>query len=247
MAQRAIYRFLTTALVLTLQAAALRAILILAPLKSLDLTDLSLNESLPSLKKRGEVYSSPNLTRGGLKMKWLSSLLTLVISATFLTAQPQLPPNQGEKTMVFEQTLSIIKPDAVNSNVIGQIIARFEQNGLRIAAAKMMCLSETEGGELYAVHRERPFYNDLKRFIASGPIVVMVLEGDNAILKNREIMGATNPKDAASGTIRADFAESIDANAVHGSDSSETAKEEIAFFFRAEEIHSRYEIASQES
>lgn len=141
--------------------------------------------------------------------------------------------------MVVEQTLSIIKPDAVGKNAIGEIIARFEKNGLRVAAAKMVKLSQEQGGEFYAVHRERPFYGDLTKFISSGPVLVMVLEGENAIVKNREIMGATNPKEAAPGTIRADFADSIDANAVHGSDAPETAKVEISFFFKDGELHSR--------
>lgn len=135
-----------------------------------------------------------------------------------------------------EKTLSIIKPDAVAKNVIGEIIARFEKGGLRIAAAKMMRLSKTQAEQFYAVHKARPFYPSLVNFISSGPILVQVLEGDNAIAKNREIMGATNPKDAAAGTVRADFADSIDHNAVHGSDAPETAKEEIAFFFKPEEI-----------
>lgn len=139
--------------------------------------------------------------------------------------------------MTQERTLSIIKPDAVSKNNIGEIISRFEKGGLRIAAAKMMQLSKKQAEQFYAVHSARPFFAALVDFISSGPVLVQVLEGENAILKNREIMGATNPKDAAPGTIRADFADSIDHNAVHGSDSPETAKEEIAFFFKAEEIH----------
>lgn len=138
--------------------------------------------------------------------------------------------------MTVERTLSIIKPDAVSKSVIGQINARFEKAGLRIVAAKMMHLSKKQAEEFYAVHSERPFFNGLVSFMSSGPVLVQVLEGDNAILQNRKIMGATNPKEAEAGTIRADFAESIDHNAVHGSDSPETAKQEIAFFFKPEEI-----------
>lgn len=138
--------------------------------------------------------------------------------------------------MSVERTLSIIKPDAVKKNVIGEIIARFEKAGLKIAAAKKMKLSAEQAGAFYAVHKERPFYNDLVSFMSSGPVFVQVLEGEGAILKNRDIMGATNPADADTGTIRADFADSIDANAVHGSDAAETAAEEIAFFFNDDEI-----------
>ncbi len=137
----------------------------------------------------------------------------------------------------MERTLSIIKPDAVKKNVIGKIVDRFESNGLRIAAMKKVQLSEQDAGEFYAVHKERPFFGELVEFMTSGPVVVMVLEGENAVAKNRELMGATNPKEAAPGTIRADFAESIDANAVHGSDSLENAQKEIAFFFAQREIH----------
>lgn len=138
--------------------------------------------------------------------------------------------------MSKEQTLSIIKPDAVAKNVIGKIITRFEDAGLKIVAGKMMQLSRQQAEGFYAVHKERPFFNALVNFMIEGPVFVQVLQGDNAIKKNRDIMGATNPKEAAPGTIRADFAESIDANAVHGSDSPETAKQEIAFFFKPEEI-----------
>jgi nucleoside-diphosphate kinase len=138
-----------------------------------------------------------------------------------------------------EQTLSIIKPDAVKKNHIGEIIARFEKNGLKVIAAKMMHLSKTQAEHFYAVHKERPFFKDLTTFIASGPVLVQVLEGDNAIQKNRDIMGATDPKKAAPGTIRKDFAASIDENAVHGSDSPETAKQEISFFFSSVEVLSR--------
>lgn len=138
--------------------------------------------------------------------------------------------------MSVEQTLSIIKPDAVAKNVIGQIIARFEAAGLKMVAGKMMQLSKAQTEEFYAVHKTRPFFNALVNFMIEGPVFVQVLQGENAIKKNREIMGATNPQEAAKGTIRADFAESIDANAVHGSDSPETAKQEIAFFFKRSEI-----------
>jgi nucleoside-diphosphate kinase len=133
--------------------------------------------------------------------------------------------------MAVEQTLSIIKPDAVKKNVIGQIIARFEKAGLRVVAARMTHLSRAEAEGFYAVHRERPFFKDLVDFMISGPVLVQVLEGENAIARNRELMGATDPKKAAKGTIRADFADSIDANAVHGSDGPETARKEIAYFF----------------
>ncbi|MCL2344735.1 MAG: nucleoside-diphosphate kinase [Desulfobulbus sp.] len=133
--------------------------------------------------------------------------------------------------MTIERTLSIIKPDAVAKNVIGQIYARFENAGLKIVAARMAWLSAQEAGQFYAVHQERPFFKDLVSFMTSGPVMIQVLEGNNAIARNRELMGATDPKKADKGTIRADFAESIDANAVHGSDAAETAAGEIAFFF----------------
>jgi nucleoside-diphosphate kinase len=138
-----------------------------------------------------------------------------------------------------EQTLSIIKPDAVKKNAIGQIIARFEAAGLRVVAARMMHLSRAEAEGFYAVHRQRPFFRDLVEFMTSGPVLVQVLEGDNAIAKNRELMGATDPKKAAKGTIRADFADSIDANAVHGSDSAENARTELAYFFKDNQIFRR--------
>ena len=138
--------------------------------------------------------------------------------------------------MAVEQTISIIKPDAVGKNVIGDIYTRFEQAGLRIVAAKMKHLSQAEAEGWYAVHAERPFFNDLVDFMTSGPVMIQVLEGANAIAKNRELMGATNPKDADAGTIRADHAESIDENAVHGSDSPETAAVEIAYFFSTTEL-----------
>ena len=141
--------------------------------------------------------------------------------------------------MAVEQTLSIIKPDAVAKNVIGQIYARFEGAGLRVVAARMMQLSRAEAQAFYAVHRERPFFKDLVEFMISGPVMVQVLEGEGAVLKNRDLMGATDPKKAEAGTIRADFADSIDANAVHGSDAAETARTEIAFFFPAMNVHSR--------
>ena len=141
--------------------------------------------------------------------------------------------------MALERTLSIIKPDAVKKNVIGQILARFEAAGLRVVAARMMYLSRAEAEGFYAVHRGRPFFNDLVQFMTSGPVLVQVLEGENAIAKNRELMGATDPKKAAKGSIRADFADSIDANAVHGSDAPETAKVEIGYFFPASEVFSR--------
>lgn len=138
--------------------------------------------------------------------------------------------------MAIEQTLSIIKPDAVAKNVIGEIYSRFEKAGLKIKAAKMLHLSRKQAEAFYVVHKERPFYNDLVNFMIQGPVMVQVLEGENAIMKNRDLMGATNPREAAAGTIRADFAESIDANAVHGSDAPETAKQEIAFFFDSSEL-----------
>ncbi|MFP4294612.1 MAG: nucleoside-diphosphate kinase [Halothiobacillaceae bacterium] len=138
--------------------------------------------------------------------------------------------------MAVERTLSIIKPDAVAKNVIGQIYTRFENAGLQIVAARMIYLSREQAEGFYAVHRERPFFGELVDFMISGPVMVQCLEGEDAVARNRELMGATNPKEAAPGTIRADFAESIDANAVHGSDSLENARAEIDFFFKAEEI-----------
>ncbi len=141
--------------------------------------------------------------------------------------------------MALERTLSIIKPDAVAKNVVGQIYARFEQAGLKIAAARMKSLSRQEAEGFYAVHRERPFFNALVNFMSSGPVMIQVLEGESAVLKHRDLMGATNPKDAAAGTIRADFADSIDANAVHGSDSLENAATEIAYFFPTTDVYSR--------
>jgi nucleoside-diphosphate kinase len=138
--------------------------------------------------------------------------------------------------MAVERTISIIKPDAVAKNVIGEIYSRFEKAGLRIVAAKMAQLSQEQAEGFYAVHKERPFFKDLVSFMISGPVMIQVLEGENAIAKNREVMGATNPKDAAPGTIRADFAVSIDENAVHGSDGPETAAQEIAYFFQPNEL-----------
>ena len=141
--------------------------------------------------------------------------------------------------MAVERTLSIIKPDAVKKNAIGQILGRLESAGLRIVAARMVQLSRAQAEGFYAVHRSRPFFRDLVEFMTSGPVLVQVLEGEDAIAKNRELMGATDPKKAAPGTIRADFADSIDANAVHGSDSAENAASEIAYFFPKKNIHSR--------
>jgi nucleoside-diphosphate kinase len=141
--------------------------------------------------------------------------------------------------MAVERTLSIVKPDAVAKNVIGKIYSRFETNGLKIVAAKMAWLSKTEAEGFYAVHRERPFFKDLVEFMTSGPVMIQVLEGEGAIAKNRDLMGATDPKKAAAGTIRADFAQSIDANAVHGSDAPETAAVEIAYFFPVMEVYAR--------
>jgi len=141
--------------------------------------------------------------------------------------------------MALERTLSIVKPDAVAKNVIGEIYSRFEKNGLKVVAAKMKHLSKQEAEGFYAVHRERPFFAALVEFMSSGPVMIQVLEGEGAVLKNRELMGATNPKDAAKGTIRADFADSIDANAVHGSDSLENAAIEIAYFFPATDVYAR--------
>ena len=138
--------------------------------------------------------------------------------------------------MAIERTFSIIKPDATKRNLTGKIIDRFESNGLRIIASKRIHMTREQAGEFYGVHKERPFYDDLVDFMISGPVVVQVLEGENAIAKNREIMGATNPAEAADGTIRKDFAESIDANSVHGSDAPETAAEEIKFFFTDAEL-----------
>lgn len=141
--------------------------------------------------------------------------------------------------MALERTLSIVKPDAVAKNVIGEIYSRFEKAGLKVVAAKMKQLSKQDAEGFYAVHRERPFFAALVNFMMSGPVMIQVLEGENAVAKNRELMGATNPKDASAGTIRADFADSIDANAVHGSDSLENAAIEIAYFFPATDVYQR--------
>lgn len=142
--------------------------------------------------------------------------------------------------MAVEQTLSIIKPDAVGNNHIGAIIARFEEAGLRVAALKMIQLSKEQAEGFYAEHKERPFFPSLVEFMTSGPVCVQVLEGENAIARNRELMGATNPEEAAEGTIRRDFATAVSANAVHGSDSAESARREITYFFNADEIHTRW-------
>jgi nucleoside-diphosphate kinase len=157
----------------------------------------------------------------------------------FLKAKNLSPNNTRELHMAIERTLSIIKPDAVAKNVIGKIYQRFEDAGLKIVAAKFVQLSALEAGQFYAVHQERPFYKDLVNFMISGPVMIQVLEGEGAILKNRELMGATDPKKAAPGTIRADFADSIDANAVHGSDAPETAAVEVAFFFPGMNVYRR--------
>lgn len=167
--------------------------------------------------------------------KLLAAIFVSSLSGCSTNEQEVTPPPPSK-----EITLSIIKPDAVQNNHIGSIIARFEKNDLRIAGIKMVKLNEQEAGNFYKVHKGRPFYNELIKFMASGPIIVMVLEGDNAIQKNREIMGATDPEKAASDTIRKDFAASISQNAVHGSDSSEAAMSEVRFFFKPEEIKNRY-------
>lgn len=141
--------------------------------------------------------------------------------------------------MAIERTFSIVKPDAIANNYLGDILARFEKNGLKVVAAKMMKMDEAKAGGFYAEHKERPFFGELVEFMTSGPVMVQVLEGENAVLANRELMGATNPADAAEGTLRKDFAESMGRNAVHGSDSPESAAREIAYFFSADEIFSR--------
>ncbi|MBS4164329.1 Nucleoside diphosphate kinase [Candidatus Protochlamydia amoebophila] len=156
-----------------------------------------------------------------------------------VTETTQQTLTQQKPTFASEQTLSIIKPDAVQNNYIGEIISRFEQAGLKIAAIKMTTLTKDQASKFYAIHKDRPFYNDLVNFMSSGPVVVMVLEGNQAIAKNRELMGATDPKKAEKGTLRADFAESMSRNAVHGSDSPETAEEEVLFFFKSDEITHR--------
>jgi nucleoside-diphosphate kinase len=159
--------------------------------------------------------------------------------AEFLPEFALSNPESSEISMSVERTLSIIKPDAVAKNVIGQIYSRFEGAGLKVIAARMMHLSERQAEAFYAVHKARPFFRDLVSFMVSGPVMIQVLEGEGAIAKNRDLMGATDPKKAEKGSIRADFADSIDANAVHGSDGAETAAQEIAFFFPSLEVYSR--------
>lgn len=166
----------------------------------------------------------------------LSCIFTALLAVSAVCNAADQKSNAPEK----EMTLSIIKPDAVAANHIGDIIRIFEANGLRIAAIKMTHLTTQKAGEFYAVHKDRPFYKDLVNFMSSGPVVVMVLQGDNAVAKNRELMGATDPQKAAEGTIRKKFAESMSKNAVHGSDAKETAAEEIAFFFKPDEINNRF-------
>jgi len=146
---------------------------------------------------------------------------------------------EAPKKMGKEHTLSIIKPDGIGKNIVGEIISRLEKGGLQIIATKMLQMNKDQAEGFYSIHRERPFFNDLVTFMSSGPVLVMVLEGENAILKNRDLMGSTDPKQAASGTIRADFAQNIDKNIVHGSDAADTANTEITFFFSKEEIYSR--------
>jgi nucleoside-diphosphate kinase len=164
------------------------------------------------------------------RLKYLASLSSNSVSQM---------SNKEISTMAIERTLSIIKPDAVAKNVIGQIYARFEAAGLKVIAARMAHLSRGEAEQFYAVHAARPFFKDLVDFMVSGPVMIQVLQGEGAILKNRDLMGATNPKDAAPGTIRADFADSIDANAVHGSDAAETAAAEISFFFAGMNVYGK--------
>lgn len=172
----------------------------------------------------------------------LLAILLFQIGSIHSVDAPKTESDSKENTTVpvnlLEQTLSLIKPDAVKNNHIGDIIARFEHNGLKIVGLKMVLLSSEEAGKFYAVHRERPFYSDLVSFMASGPIVAIVLEGQDAVAKNRQLMGATDPKKADAGTIRADFAESMSKNSVHGSDSQEAAQQEIAFFFPSNQIFS---------
>lgn len=167
-------------------------------------------------------------------MKWI--LLLLIASVSFLNAEITGQARPVEKIVPTEYTLSLIKPDAVAANHIGDIIARFEKNGLQIAALKMVFLTKEQAGQFYEVHKDKPFYPNLVDFMSSGPIVAIVLQGENAVAKNREIMGATDPKKASQGTIRADFAESVTKNAVHGSDSRDNAKKEITIFFKPSEI-----------
>lgn len=166
-------------------------------------------------------------------MKGIAAILfsVLMVSVGLLCGE-----EKGETSVAVERTLSIIKPDAVAKNHIGEIITRFEKNGLRVVAARMTHLTQSEAESFYEIHRGRPFFNDLVAFMTSGPVLIMTLEGENAVAKNRDVMGATNPKDAAPGTIRADFAKTIDENAVHGSDALDTAKREVAFFFADVEL-----------
>lgn len=182
---------------------------------------------------------------------FLTFCLSTLMSSSLLCAAPMPMSNQAAPAMgvqitssqpigQLQQTLSIIKPDAVGTNHIGDVISRFERAGLRIAGIKMVRLTKDQAGQFYGVHRERPFYPELVEFMSSGPVVVMVLEGENAIAKNRQLMGATNPAKAEPGTIRADFAQSVSRNAVHGSDSPEAAQEEIRFFFAPNELFLRY-------
>jgi nucleoside-diphosphate kinase len=167
---------------------------------------------------------------------WFGVVAAIAVPAPH--QHPETSLQQGPR-MSVERTLSIIKPDAVAKNAVGRILSRFEAAGLKIVAARMMHLSRADAEAFYGVHRERPFFRDLVEFMISGPIMVQVLEGEGAIARNRELMGATDPKKAAAGTIRADFADSIDANAVHGSDGPDTARAEVAFFFPAMAVHSR--------
>lgn len=172
------------------------------------------------------------------------ALLSCLLLGMAQIAQAELPGDKSSATQMTqlvnrEQTLSIIKPDAVAGNHIGEIIARFEKSGLQIAAIKMTHLTKQQAEQFYAMHKDRPFYPELTQFMSSGPVVIMVLEGPDAIVKNRALMGSTDPKNAASGTIRADFAQSVQRNAVHGSDSPESAKTEISFFFQPNEIYKK--------
>ncbi len=168
--------------------------------------------------------------------KTFFSFLSLVLAISLFSCASQNQKSLAKK----ETTLSIIKPDSVGNNNIGKIINRFETNGLRVAAIKMVQLDQDRAEEFYRVHRERPFYGELTQFMSSGPVIVMVLEGDDAVTKNRDLIGSTDPKSAGRGTIRRDFASSIGKNAIHGSDSEETAEAEILFFFSPEEINTRY-------
>src|SRR5688500_8760317 len=197
-----------------------------------------------SLVHRGVAKKSPNESAHRLEFVPAISAKPAIRRGFFCYSRAgqgsvPLPAYPEKHPMALERTLSIIKPDAVAKNVIGEIYSRFEKAGLKVAASKMKQLSRAEAEGFYAVHRERPFFNALVEFMISGPVMIQVLQGDNAVLKNRELMGATNPKEAAAGTIRADFADSIDANAVHGSDSLENAAIEIAYFFPATDVYAR--------